>query len=83
MTKIIHVNRQVIAQNNKDNVKRPCIIVRPTKHGKSVYCYSVDIKGPSKIVNGKLSCGAKIWIETDSEIDMDNPMSFSELKELG
>ena len=39
------------------------------------YAHEVDIQGPSKIIYSKdkpLSCGARVWIETDEKIVLDN-----------
>lgn len=60
---IIHVNRQFIAMNAKDNGNRPVYTV---KHGgKTIYADEIEMNGVSKAVyNGKqLSCGARAWIE--------------------
>lgn len=79
-TKIIHVNRQFIAMNAKDGGNRPVFTV---KQGKKVtYASNVYIDGPCRLVgtDDQLSCGARAWIETDSKIVLDNPMSFKEAK---
>ena len=37
----------------------------------NVYCNSVEITGPSRVVyspDKPLSCGAKVWVETESEV---------------
>lgn len=78
--KIIHVNRQFIAMNAKDNLNRPVYTI---KHkGKTTYAREVQINGPSRLVyNGsQLSCGARAWIETDAELTLTDPMSFKEAK---
>jgi hypothetical protein len=81
MTKhIIHVNRQHIAMNAKDGLDRPVYTI---KTGKTVrYGREVLIDGPSKLVyNGsQLSCGARAWIETDSEIQIVDEMTFNEAR---
>ena len=80
--KIIHVNRQFIAMNAKDNLNRPVYTVKHS--GKVTYAREVVIEGPSRLVyNGsQLSCGARAWIETDSEVTLIDSMSFSDAKEL-
>jgi hypothetical protein len=69
MKTIIHVNQHVIRKNNKEQLNDPVLTV---KKGKSnTYAHSVEILGPSKIVyspNKPLSCGARVWIETESEV---------------
>lgn len=67
----IHVNQHKIRSNLKNNETEPCITV---KKGKSnTYCHEVHIEGPSKVLYGGndkpiLSCGARVVIETESEI---------------
>lgn len=69
----IHVNKQWIAQNNKnpDDRKPPISVIykRRTYHGTTV-----SIAGPSTVVyrpDSPLHCGAQVWIETQSEVDLD------------
>jgi len=44
------------------------------KEGKTnEYAHAVEINGPSKLVyspDKPLSCGARVWIETDSEVNL-------------
>jgi len=44
---------------------------------------SVDIKGPSKMVydqKNPLNCGAKLWIETDADIDIKGECSYQDIE---
>lgn len=69
MKKKIHVNQHVIKANRKTGAQDPCITVKSYKDNQ--YAKEVDINGPCKIVyrpDNPLSCGAHIWIETDSEV---------------
>ena len=69
--KIIHINRNIIQQNAKHSNSEP--VVRVEENGKVQYCMEVDIKGPSRMVyrqDKPRPCGAKLWIETDSEVEM-------------
>lgn len=79
---IIHVNRQHIAMNAKDDKNRPVYTIKTG--GKTRYAREVLIDGPSKMVyNGKqLSCGARAWIETDSEITLVDEMTFKEARSV-
>jgi DNA-binding PadR family transcriptional regulator len=79
--KIIHVNRQHIAMNAKDGRNRPVYTIKDK--GKTLYAREVVINGPSKLVyNGEqLNCGARAWIETDSEIQLVDEMTFKEARE--
>ena len=72
MKTIIHVNQQLIRKNiraaNED--KLPVLTVKTYKS--NVYANSVTIHGPSKVVyspDKPLSCGARVWVETDSKVD--------------
>ncbi len=64
--KIIHVARQAIQSNLKHGTDNPTIIVK--ERGKSIRYKEVQINGPSKVVHGQLSCGARVWIETKSDV---------------
>ena len=62
-----------IRSNKKNNVNDPVITVKTYKSNN--YAHEVEIQGPSKIVYSKdnpLSCGARVWIETDEKIVLDN-----------
>ena len=60
-----------VRANKKHGTNEPVLTI---KEGKSnTYCHEVDILGPSKLVyrpDKPLSCGARVWIETDSEIEI-------------
>ena len=65
----IHVNQHKIRSNFKHNLKEPVITVKTSKS--NTYAHEVKIKGPSKVIyspDKPLSCGAKVWIETESEV---------------
>ena len=71
--KYIHVNQHVIRANKKNNKNDPVITI---KQGKSnIYCHEVNILGPSRVVYGGnekplLSCGARVVIETEAEVEV-------------
>tara|TARA_B100001996_G_scaffold163109_1_gene124382 strand:- start:529 stop:771 length:243 start_codon:yes stop_codon:yes gene_type:complete len=78
MSKYIHVNQGNIKGNLKtqrtgrDQELKPVITI---KEGKTnVYCNAVAILGPSKVIYGHdktlLSCGARVVIETDAELEI-------------
>ena len=72
MKTIVHVNQHVIKSNRKNNQTDPVLTVKTYKS--NVYAQSVVINGPSKIVyspDKPLSCGAHVWIETESEVVCD------------
>lgn len=52
---------------------------------KNTYAHEVIINGPSKIVytpDKPLSCGARAYIVTESEVILKGAMTFQETKEL-
>lgn len=72
MTKtIIHVNQHVIRANLKHGENNPVLTVKSGKTNR--YAHEVVIDGPSKVVHSPdkpLSCGARVWIETESEVTL-------------
>lgn len=69
MKKRIHVNQHVIRRNGKTGETEPPLTVKTYKD--NTLCHEVEILGPSKVVyspDKPLSCGAKVWIETDAEV---------------
>jgi hypothetical protein len=72
MKTIIHVNQHVIKANRKNNETNPVLTVKTYKS--NTYAHTVKIDGPSKVVyspDKPLSCGAHVWIETESEVSCD------------
>lgn len=80
MKSIIHVNRQHIAMNAKDKGNRPVYTIK--RNGKTRYAREVEIEGPCKMVynNSQLKCGARAWIETNSNVKLIGEMSFKEAR---
>ena len=71
MKKRIHVNQHKIRSNKKLNVNEPVITVKTSKSND--YAHEVEINGPSKVIyspDKPLSCGAKVWIETEAEVNL-------------
>jgi hypothetical protein len=74
MKTIIHVNQHVIKSNTKNNENKPVLTCKTYKN--NVYASEIlilDNNGieVAKIIYSKdkpLSCGAKVWIETQNEI---------------
>ena len=69
MKKKIHINMHVIRSNKKNGTNDPVITVKTYKS--NTYGHEVEILGDSKVVYSPekpLSCGAKVWIETDAEV---------------
>ena len=65
----IHVNQHVIRSNSKSGERDPVLTVKQGK--KNTYAHEVEIEGPAKVVyspDKPLSCGAKVWVETEGEV---------------
>lgn len=71
MLKRIHVNQHTIRANKTSDEKLPPLSVKTYKD--NTLCYGVNILGPSRVVyspDKPLSCGAKVWIETEAEVEV-------------
>lgn len=69
MKTIIHVNQHVIRANNKTGERDPVLTVKTYKS--NTYAHRVTINGPAEVVyspDKPLSCGARVWIETEAEV---------------
>ena len=69
MKKRVHVNQHTIRRNHKTGERKPVLTVKTYKSND--YCYEVIIDGPCKVIyspDKPLACGARVWIETESEI---------------
>ena len=67
----IHVNQHKIRSNKKNNSDEPVITIKQGKE--NTYCHEVVILGPSTVKYGGndkpiLPCGARVVIETASEV---------------
>ena len=75
MKKKIHINMHVIRSNKKNGTNDPVITVKT--YTSNTYGHEVDILGNSKVVyspDNPLSCGARVWIETDSDVLIDGKL---------
>lgn len=71
--KYIHVNQHIIRSNKKHGAEEPVITIKEGKM--NTYCNEVVIKGVSVVRYGGndkplLSCGARVVIETEAEIEV-------------
>jgi len=72
----IHVNQHIIKSNLKENKKEPVLTVKTYKDNR--YALQALIKDAQGNVVAKviyspdkpLSCGARVWIETENEVDI-------------
>ena len=70
MKTVIHVNQHKIRSNIKNKRNDPVITVKTYKSNDNTH--EVNINGDSRVVykpNDPLSCGAKVWVETESEVE--------------
>ena len=71
MKKRIHINMHKIRFNKKHGTNDPVITVKTSRSYR--YAHGVDILGPSTVIyrpNKPLSCGARVWIETEGEVSL-------------
>lgn len=71
MKTIIHVNQAIIKSNTKNKEDKAVLTVKTYKS--NTYAKEVEIQGNSRVVyspSKPLSCGAKVWIETESEVNI-------------
>ena len=67
----IHVNQHIIKKNSKNGEVNPVLSVKTYKS--NTYGRSVMINGPSRVIyrpENPLPCGAKCWIETESQVQV-------------
>lgn len=69
MKTIVHVNQHKVRSNAKTGASEPVLTVKTYKA--NTYAHQVEIRGPSRLVYSPtkpLSCGARVWLETDAEV---------------
>lgn len=65
----IHVNQHRIKRNRKLNERAPVLTAKTSKDNR--YGHEVVVNGPCRVVyrpDKPLSCGATVWVETESEV---------------
>lgn len=83
-TTIIHINRNVIQRNEKNGTKIP--VCRVEQSGKVRYGMEVIIDGPSRMIyrpDKPRPCGAKLWIETQSPVEIVGETTYREMVKNG
>ena len=71
MKTIVHVNQSHIRKNIKAAPEDVVPVLTVKTYKTNTYCNVVEINGPSRVVYSPqkpLSCGARVWIETESEV---------------
>lgn len=74
MTKTyVNINKHVIAANRKHGRNDPPVRAQRGRSGKARYGHRAIIHGPSEVVydpDNPLKCGARLWIETEADVDV-------------
>ena len=76
MKKISHVNQHVIKSNSKKGENEPvltCKTYKENRYASEVEILDKDGEVVAKVIyrpNNPLSCGAKVWIETNNDINI-------------
>jgi len=71
----IHVNQHRIKRNAKTGEREPvitCKNYRTNRYGHEAIIYGQDGKEAARVIyspDKPLSCGARLWIETDNEVE--------------
>ena len=71
MKKRIHVNQHNIRSNKTKGTDLPVITIKTYKD--NTYANRIKICGDSEVIycpDRPLSCGARVWIETDAEVEI-------------
>ena len=75
MKTIIHVNQSLIRSNIKAQPEERTPVLTVKTYKSNVYANTVSIEGPSRVVyspDKPLSCGARVWIETEGKVTIDD-----------
>jgi hypothetical protein len=78
MKKRIHVNKHILASNRKHGKNDPPLTCKTYKANHKGY--EVEIYGYAKVVyrpEKPLSCGAVVWIETESPVCIDGELDLT------
>lgn len=76
MKTIIHVNQHVVRANKKTGEENPvltCKTYKENRYAKQVEILDIEGKVVAKVIyspDKPLSCGARVWIETENEINI-------------
>lgn len=76
MKTIIHVNQHVIRDNAKNGTTDPVLTVKTYKSNDYAHEAIVRDKDGNEVArvvyrpNDPLSCGARVWIETENAVEM-------------
>lgn len=71
MKQRIHVNQHIIKSNQKTGERAPPLTCKSYKENQ--YAHEIEIQGPCRVIyspDKPLSCGARVWIETEAPVDL-------------
>ena len=80
MKTLIHVNQHIIKSNRKKTVRDPVFTVKQGRLNR--YGQQVTVEGPCTVVyspDKPLSCGATVWIETESNVTISGETTWKQL----
>lgn len=84
MTKsLIHINRNVIQYNSKHGTNLP--VARVQQGSKVKYGRKISWDGPSEMIydpENPLKCGAKLWIETEADITIEDECTYQDIQQM-
>ena len=87
----IHVNKNVIKSNKKDNTYKPVITIKQgSGKDRNSYCHYIDIQGACRVVyrpDQEKACGASVWIEVAPDVPLiskvfNNPSEYLAMEHL-
>lgn len=76
MKTIIHVNQHKVKSNSKNNAQEPVLTCKTYKSNDYAHEAIICDKNGEEVAriiykpNDPLSCGAKVWIETNNEVKL-------------
>jgi len=83
MKTVIHINKNLKHSNDKHGRTLP--VCRIETAGNIWYGSRVDILGPSSMIyspDKPRKCGAKLWIETESEVVIYDKTTYAEINSM-
>lgn len=76
MKTIIHVNQHKVKSNSKSGKREPvltCKTYKTNDYAHEAIIYGQDGKEAARVIyrpDKPLSCGARVWIETDNKVEV-------------
>ena len=76
MKTLVHVNQHAIKRNAKVDLAEVEPVLTVKTYKTNDYAFEVEIDGPARVVyrpHRPLSCGARVWIETEAGVRVIDP----------